>query len=127
MQNLYTAATTLLLLYVDEEGPQQRATIATAYRKVVRGLVTLSSSWRIPLSALITIDFLARSCLTDAAQGAEHHPILAETAEIAREARSKAERPVQNPQGSFDLNLFLDVHDGSFFMPEVSAAALNAP
>lgn len=110
---MYTAATTLLLLYIDEEQPSKRTTIAAAYGRIIHALTGLSTSWKIALSALISLDFLACSCLTGS-EGSEEAKMLGLTAPAVKGAEARPQRPSQGPE-ELDFEAFLG--DEFFFMP----------
>lgn len=112
-QNTYTAATTLLLLYVDEEGPAERTTIAASYRKAIRALINLSTSWQLASAALLSFDHLARSCLSED-EGPEQKTMLALTSPVVEEAKRQAGRPLPVSY-ELDFEAFLGMTGDIFF------------
>lgn len=82
-----------LLLYVDEDGPAEWTTIAAAYRKAIRALVELSTSWQLASAALLSIDNLARSGLSEDEEP-EQKTMLALTSPVVEEAKGQAGRPL---------------------------------
>ncbi|KGB76648.2 hypothetical protein CNBG_2486 [Cryptococcus deuterogattii R265] len=61
--NTYTAATTLLLLHLDEPTAEGRANLSSSFTKTISALTSISTSWSLARNAIISVEFLVKEYL----------------------------------------------------------------
>lgn len=87
--------------------------LAASYRKAIRALINLSTSWQLASAALLSFDNLARSCISED-EGPEQKMMLALTSPVVEEAKRQAGRPLPIPY-ELDFEAFLGMTGDVFF------------
>lgn len=129
--NTYTAATTLLLLHLDEPTAEGRANLSSSFTKTISALTSISTSWSLARKAIISVEFLAKEYLAGSKDASD-----ARLLKVAVDAREKV-RPhtsnwLEDAQGKgdagfdigfgFDLDAYLN---GDLFLSQ--SLGMDAP
>ncbi|KAE8537623.1 hypothetical protein D1P53_006332 [Cryptococcus gattii VGV] len=131
LRNTYTAATTLLLLHLDEPTAEGRAKLSSSFTKTISALTSISTSWSLARKAIISVEFLVKEYLGGSKDASD-----ARLLKVVVDAREKV-RPhtfnwLENAQGQgdagfdigfgFDLDAYLN---GDLFLSQ--SLGMDAP
>ncbi|KIR37509.1 hypothetical protein I313_06608 [Cryptococcus deuterogattii Ram5] len=122
--NTYTAATTLLLLHLDEPTAEGRANLSSSFTKTISALTSISTSWSLARDAIISVEFLVKEYLAGSKDASD-----AGLLKVAVDAREKikphASSCVENAQlqgdAGFDIGFGFDLDaylNGDLFLSQ---------